>query len=364
MTVYFGENLKRLRREKELTQEKLADVLGVSFQAVSKWERGETYPDITMLPEIAAFFEVSTDEILGLNTAEQEEKIKWYSNEYSRLWSERKLDEVKELMLKATKEFPSNYDLLSKHFNVLIQAHGEAEYKLAIKNDVQRIYDKIQSFCTDDRIRMWTKKMMCKYLRDLSLIEGSGVDISEAEKILEELPIMQNTRDYEAMYLYVNDKKKRNMAVSYGVSELLRLLAEVMQRKFDHPTEYDENLLEAFIEFIEKILPDGDYGKNYVHVIWDYGYLGVKKHMKGEDGKAMECFEKCVELAEKFDSLPEISTHTSFLLEGLDFDKTKTCLGVYKMKDRMKFLFLNRYPLSDEFKEKEEFKKLLERLEA
>lgn len=362
MTVYFGENLKRLRREKELTQEKLADVLGVSFQAVSKWERSETYPDITMLPEIAAFFEVTTDEILGLNTAEQERKINWYINEYSRLWSERKLDDVKDIMLKATKEFPSNYDLLSKYFNTLIQAHGEAEYKLAIKDEVQRIYQKIQNFCTDDRIRMWTKSMMCKYLRDLSLIESSGVDISEAEKILAEMPIMQNTRDCEAMYLYIDDKEKRNRAVSNGVSELLRLLAEVMQRKFDHPTEYDENLLEAFITFIEKILPDGDYGKNFVHIISDYGYLGVKKHMKGDDEKAMECFKKCVELAEKFDALPEISTHTSFILEGLEFNKTKTYLGVNKMKDRMKFLFLNRYPLSEEFKKKEEFKMLLERL--
>lgn len=41
MTIYFGENLKNLRKEKDLTQETLADYLGVSFQAISKWERGE-----------------------------------------------------------------------------------------------------------------------------------------------------------------------------------------------------------------------------------------------------------------------------------------------------------------------------------
>ncbi len=46
MKIYFGENLKRLRKEKELTQETLADFLGVSFQAVSKWERNESYPNI------------------------------------------------------------------------------------------------------------------------------------------------------------------------------------------------------------------------------------------------------------------------------------------------------------------------------
>ena len=58
MTIYFGENLKRLRKEKELTQENLSEIFGVSFQTISKWERGETYPDITMLPVISSYFNV------------------------------------------------------------------------------------------------------------------------------------------------------------------------------------------------------------------------------------------------------------------------------------------------------------------
>ena len=76
MTIYLSENLKRLRREKGFTQETLADFLGVTFQSVSKWERGESYPDITMLPEIAGFFKVSVDDLLGINKAEEEEEIK------------------------------------------------------------------------------------------------------------------------------------------------------------------------------------------------------------------------------------------------------------------------------------------------
>ena len=56
MTIYIGENIKRLRLQKELTQEILAEFLGISFQSISRWERGESYPDITMLPVIASFF--------------------------------------------------------------------------------------------------------------------------------------------------------------------------------------------------------------------------------------------------------------------------------------------------------------------
>lgn len=53
----LGENLKKFRLQRELTQEQLADVLGVSAQAVSRWENGTTYPDITLLPTIASYFE-------------------------------------------------------------------------------------------------------------------------------------------------------------------------------------------------------------------------------------------------------------------------------------------------------------------
>lgn len=56
MTIHLNENIKRLRLERGLTQEKLAEHLGVTFQSVSRWERGEAYPDITMLTCLAGFF--------------------------------------------------------------------------------------------------------------------------------------------------------------------------------------------------------------------------------------------------------------------------------------------------------------------
>ena len=75
MKLYIAENLKRLRQSCGLTQEQLAERLGVSFQSVSRWENGLSYPDIELIPEIAAFFEVSTDVLMGVEKATMEQNL-------------------------------------------------------------------------------------------------------------------------------------------------------------------------------------------------------------------------------------------------------------------------------------------------
>jgi Predicted transcriptional regulators len=60
---YIGVNIKRLRKEREMTQENLADALQVSYQAISKWENGISDPDIMLLPHIAEIFGISLDEL-------------------------------------------------------------------------------------------------------------------------------------------------------------------------------------------------------------------------------------------------------------------------------------------------------------
>ena len=73
MNLNFAENLKRLRKEKEITQEKLADFLGVTGQTISRWELGICYPDLELLPAIANYFGVSIDLLLS-NDAISKEK--------------------------------------------------------------------------------------------------------------------------------------------------------------------------------------------------------------------------------------------------------------------------------------------------
>lgn len=65
MTIQIGETIARLRREKGVTQEQLAQAVGVSAPAVSKWETGQSCPDIALLPPLARYFDVTVDTLLA-----------------------------------------------------------------------------------------------------------------------------------------------------------------------------------------------------------------------------------------------------------------------------------------------------------
>lgn len=67
MAIVLGKRISELRKEKGLTQDELSEKLGVSPQAVSKWENGLSYPDITLLPAIAELFGVTVDELLSVS---------------------------------------------------------------------------------------------------------------------------------------------------------------------------------------------------------------------------------------------------------------------------------------------------------
>ncbi|SMC70875.1 helix-turn-helix domain-containing protein [Aristaeella lactis] len=73
MMMYLPANLKKYRIAKDLTQEEVAEFLGITAQSVSKWERGESYPDIAFLPALANIFETSVDLLIGMDAIRAEE---------------------------------------------------------------------------------------------------------------------------------------------------------------------------------------------------------------------------------------------------------------------------------------------------
>ncbi|WP_040193252.1 helix-turn-helix domain-containing protein [Clostridium culturomicium] len=101
--VLIGKQIKALRNEKGVTQEELASFLGISYQAVSKWENGATAPDIQLLPELSVYFGVTIDELFKLTN---EDKLKRIDSliENERYISEEKFLETEKFLLDLLKE--------------------------------------------------------------------------------------------------------------------------------------------------------------------------------------------------------------------------------------------------------------------
>ena len=82
MDIAIGRRMRELRASKKNTQEQLAAYLGITVQAVSKWEREEGYPDISLLPAIAAFYGVSVDSLLGVDEVERQKKLQYHFRDF------------------------------------------------------------------------------------------------------------------------------------------------------------------------------------------------------------------------------------------------------------------------------------------
>ena len=71
----IGTVIKKHRRQRDMTQEELAECLLVSVSAVSQWESGKTAPDLSLIPGICHLFSISADELLGINLEQKEQRI-------------------------------------------------------------------------------------------------------------------------------------------------------------------------------------------------------------------------------------------------------------------------------------------------
>lgn len=110
----IGEKIKTLRKAQDVTQEKLADYLNISSQAVSKWENDLALPDVTLIPALSNFFGVSADYLLGIDTENTDKIIEDVLVEVFRLKHIAKAKEGVALIEKTLRSYPNNHKLLAE----------------------------------------------------------------------------------------------------------------------------------------------------------------------------------------------------------------------------------------------------------
>lgn len=117
MYLKIGQKIKTLRKQRNISQEVLAQYLGVTFQAVSKWENETAMPDIELVPAIAAFFRISTDELFDFNLYEIEKNLRAIVDEHSKCWDDK--EKCEQILREGLKKYPGNEILLNCLIGVL-----------------------------------------------------------------------------------------------------------------------------------------------------------------------------------------------------------------------------------------------------
>ena len=120
-----GQRIAQKRKELGLSQEALGESLGVSRQAVSKWERGDGMPDIMLLPHIASFYDTTVDELLGCGLIQKQSRIQDFVREYKLLHSQGKTAERLALSRAMQKAYPNDETVLYYLMRVLQNGYIE-----------------------------------------------------------------------------------------------------------------------------------------------------------------------------------------------------------------------------------------------
>ena len=244
MKITIGTNIKRLRIAKRITQEELASAMNVTCAAVSKWEREETYPDITLLQPLAYYFGVSLDELMGYDREKVQAEI---DNAIAAYLKYRKSDfeTAREIIIKAYHDFPSDYYVMHYYmWNIAGDlSDNDPAVLIAHKDEFLAICDKILSDCTDERIRLGAWNMRAKILHS----EGKTEKALEIYKT--KFADWYNTREQKNEQLFAKDTDEYYYYVQKNMYELAGFAADKLGRKvfFDHTLSMEKKAEHALL---------------------------------------------------------------------------------------------------------------------
>ena len=226
MKLIIGEKLKKLRRDRDLTQDEVASALGISYQAISKWERSDGYPDITMLPALANYFGVTVDELIGMNEIAAKENF----DEINRKWEENRKaghhSKNVKLMKDALKIYPNNALLLVQLSASLERLAGTETEKALHLQDSINVHEQILRYCDDSEVRG-------AVLFNISDAYRRQGDNKKAEEYARKLPNFYKTRENALTAILSDDNEKHNIAteaierIIWSLSRQLTVLAEI-----------------------------------------------------------------------------------------------------------------------------------------
>ena len=215
----LSERLKTLRKAKDMTQEQLADYMGVSPQAVSRWETGATSPDISALPQLSDLFGISIDELLGYDEVERQKEISSVIADAEEQINQNITEEPIIVLRGTLNKYPNNDRLLTCLMYALYVASEDDDLCRKYDPEIISIYYRIQRYSTDNYCRNETLRLLFRHYCDTGRK-------AEAKRLAASMASSEACYDYN-IYWALEGKEKVDFLKDRITGDLRQLLWDI-----------------------------------------------------------------------------------------------------------------------------------------
>ena len=337
MKLQIGEKIRELRKRNNKKQEDLACSLGVSPQAISRWEQGIGYPDMEFIPSLANYFHVTIDELFGYD-GDRETKINQIISEAdSYLVKNKNLNECVNMLRLATDEFPCEPRIWLR-FGYALSAYSVQVEEIQIKKS------EVGIFVEYDAEQNSQNEVAREAINVLEKVLDMGINSNEKESVVpilithyatmgmydkaKELAFKQNSIGTcrELMLSKACCGKERDIYNSGMVMTLLRLLKlssiwAVGTKYSTRSSEYAVNILLSIANVYKAVIDKNDFGIEHCDLSDIYMVCAaIYARMECED-KALEYIDLAVYHKEAYDHVrtQDLSGYLSELLSSVQY---------------------------------------------
>lgn len=350
MKINISENIRKLRKVNGITQEKLAEYLGVTYQTISKWENGVSLPSIELLPVIANVFQVSIEELYGFNKRENDVKIAEYETEYAELCKNGDNIGRVRLMRRAAAEYPNNFAFV----NYLARSLYRCADKDKNAKEIISLCERILEDCKIDNLRFSALQTMARIYSDIG-------EKDTALKYANEIPSIFSSREFVLTGILTGEERAKQLQenifyLTYNAGKALTYLASDYYGIGEGLScEEKIRLLKTANTLYETIIDDGNYLILNAKFYWHYCMLAQNYCIIGDTAAAMEnllAAENAAVKADKFFDEGEEKRYTAQCVNRLTSNpkqvlkhwKGSNCEKLYKLISSEEFDIMRGNP--------------------
>lgn len=321
-TMTIGSRIKQIRQEQNITQEQLADSLGITSKAVSQWECDRTAPDISQLPALARFFNVTTDKLLGVDITRKKEEIDTileYNREHftSKGMNQQSIDYLSGKL----NEYPNSPEIMDALAASLYSLYFQSG-ELFDEHEKRKKAEEIIELCQRG-IRFSCQDFNPCYFKQLLVYLYTYLgNRTKAQEIASSLPHIPTTCDM--LYPRTLEGKEALRAWQALLLNLMWATSNVISR-IRKCGNYSPDQQIDILHFKEKLvrLVTDDEPLHYLDLLFCNALSISKAHIcAGNDDIALEEIEKAIGYAESYDAISFDSRYKPCWLSEIDNHKT------------------------------------------